>query len=175
MFIECTKKLSEAMKIELLPYNDTEADSFYDWHANLFMLYRRKGVLLMNNKTRYCIVLYGLKMEHFKKFDSIVLDAIRETFLVEGLAEEAVEAYIEDCGQVKYTKTHDRSVLGQMKEFDICISWEIEDHILRNTINLVSLNRWIGRNLMCGTLDYAHPIDLLRTEFEDVFGGLNYL
>lgn len=171
MIIECTKKLSEAMKIKLVPYDETKADPFYDWHANLFMLYRRKGVLLMNNKTRYCIVLYGLKMEHFKKFDTIVLDAIRETFLVEGLAEEAVEAYIEDCGQVQYTKTHDRSVLGQMKEFDISISWKIEDHILRNTINLVSLNRWIGRNLMCGTLDYAHPIDLLRKEFEDVYEG----
>lgn len=43
----------------------------------------------MNNKTRYCIVLYGLKMEHFKKFGAIVLNTIKETFLIEGLAVEA--------------------------------------------------------------------------------------
>nr|WP_029503850.1 hypothetical protein [Lachnoclostridium phytofermentans] len=89
MLIECTKKLSEVMKINLTSYDESKADPFYEWHANVFMLFRRKGVLLMNNKTRYCIVLYGLKMEHFKKFDDIVLDAIEETFLIEGLAKEA--------------------------------------------------------------------------------------
>lgn len=163
------------MKIELLPYDETKADPFYEWHANLFMLYRRKGILLMNNKTRYCIVLYGLKMEHFKKFDTVVLDAIRETFLIEGLAQEAVEAYIEDCGKVQYTKTHDRRVLGQMNDFDISISWEIENHVPSSKLNLASLNHWIGRNLMCGSLNYANPIDLLRREFEDVYWLLNYL
>ena len=175
MLIECTKKLSEVMKINLAPYDESKADPFYEWHANVFMLFRRKGVLLMNNKTRYSIVLYGLKMEHFKKFDDIVLDAIEETFLIEGLAKEAVEAYIEDCGQVQYTKTHDRRVLGQMNDFDISISWQIEEHLPTRNLNLVSLNHWIGCNLMCGSLNYAHPIDLLRKEFEDVYGGLNYL
>lgn len=75
MIIECTKKLADAMKMKLDPYDPTNADSFYEWHANLFMFNRRKGVLIMNNKTRYCIVLYGIKIEHFKKFDAIVLDA----------------------------------------------------------------------------------------------------
>ena len=175
MLIECTKKLSEAMKIKLLPYDETKAAPFYEWHANLFYLFRRKGVLLMNNKTRYCIVLYGLKMEHFTKFDTIVLDAIKWTFLTEGIAREAVDAYIEDCGEVQYTKTHDRRVLGQMKEFDISISWEIEKHLPSSDINLVSLNHWIGHRLMCGSFNYANPIDLLRNEFEEVYGCLNYL
>lgn len=75
MIIECTKKLADAMKIKLDPYDPTNTDSFYEWHANLFMFNRRKGVLIMNNKTRYCIVVYGIKIEHFKKFDAIVLDA----------------------------------------------------------------------------------------------------
>lgn len=175
MLIECTKKLSEAMKINIVPYDESKADPFYEWHANVFILFRRKGVLLMNNKTRYCIVLYGLKMEHFKRFDEIVLDAIKDTFLKDGLAQEAVEAYIEDCGQVQYTKTHDRRVLGQMKDFDISISWKIEEYLPNSTLNLVRLNHWIGRNLMCGSLNYAHPIDLLRKEFVDVYGRLNYL
>lgn len=107
--------------------------------------------------------------------DTIVLDVIRETFLVEGLAKEAVEAYIEDCGQVEYTKTHNRSVLGQMKDFDISISWEIENHLPNSNLNIVSLNHWIGCKLMCGTLNYVNPIDLLRKEFEDVYQCLNYL
>ena len=52
------------------------------------MFERRKGVILMNNKTRYCIMLYGL-------------------------------------------------------------------------------NKWAG-DLMCGTLGYAHPIDLLKKEMSEI-------
>nr|WP_029503851.1 hypothetical protein [Lachnoclostridium phytofermentans] len=62
-----------------------------------------------------------------------------------------------------------------MKDFDINISWQIEEHLPTHNHNLVILNHWIGCNLMCGSLNYAYPIDLLRKEFEDVYGGLNYL
>lgn len=168
MIIECTKKLADAMKISLKSYDDTNADSLYEWHANLFMFDRRKGILLMNNKTRYCIVLYGVKMEHFKRFDKAVFDAIRETFLAEGFNEEIVDKYISKCGNVDYTKTHDRSILGQMKDFDISISWQIEEHLPTENINLIDLNKWVNSNLMCGSLDYAHPIDLLRKELERI-------
>lgn len=47
MLIECTKKLSEVMKINLAPYDESKADSFYEWHANAVILFRRKGVLLV--------------------------------------------------------------------------------------------------------------------------------
>lgn len=168
MIIECTKKLADAMKIKLNLYDATNTDSFYEWHANLFMFDRRKGVLLMNNKTRYCIVLYGVKMEHFKKFDKVVLSGIGETFLAEGFLEDTVDKYITKCGEVGYTKTHDRSVLGQMKDFNISISLQIEEHLVSENINLIELNKWVNNNLMCGSLDYAHPIDLLRKELKNM-------
>lgn len=82
MIIECTKKLADTFKIELEDYESRSKDAFYEWHANLFTFDRRRGILLMNNKTRYCIVLYGVKLAHFKRFDEIVINAIRETFLV---------------------------------------------------------------------------------------------
>lgn len=143
MIIECTKKLADAMKINLKPYDATNVDSFYEWHANLFMFDRRKGVLLMNNKTMYCIVLYGIKMKHFKRFDKVVLDAIRENFLAEEFGEYVVDKYIDNCGNVEYTKTHDRSVLGEMKDFDISISWQLEEYLPSKNINIIELNKWV--------------------------------
>lgn len=53
MIIECTKKLADVMKIKLNAYEEGKSKSFFQWHANLFMFDRRKGVILMNNKTRY--------------------------------------------------------------------------------------------------------------------------
>lgn len=168
MIIECTKKLADAMQIKINLYNAANAGSFYEWHANLFVFDRRKGVILMNNKTRYCIVLYGIKMEHFKRFGKVVLDAIRETFLAEGFPEDTVDKYITKCGDVDYTKTHDRSVLGQMKDFDISISWKIEEYLPSENINLIELNKWVNNTLMCGSLNYVHPIDLMREELEGI-------
>ncbi|MBF8982692.1 hypothetical protein IZY60_03975 [Lutibacter sp. B2] len=167
MLMECTKKLSNSMKIELNDIMFIKRDPFYEWHANLFMFGRRKGVILMNNQIRYCIILYGLKAEHFKKFDSIVLSAIKETFLTEGFLEDKVDKYIANCGDVIYTKTHDRSILGQINDFLIAISWQIEEHIPSDNINLVELNKWAG-HLMCGTLGYAYPIDLLKKEMSNI-------
>lgn len=35
-------------------------------------------------------------------------------------------------------------------------------------IIFIELNKWAGRNLMCGSLDYAHPINLLREELKHI-------
>lgn len=166
MIIECTKKLADAMKGKLSIYEPSVEGSFYEWHANIYMFDRRKVILLMNNKTRYCIILYGAKMEHFKKFDLVILDAIKETFLAEGFSESEVDTYICKCGKVYFTKTHDRSVLGQMTEFYISISWNIEDYIPSENINLIELNKWVGDTLMCGSLEYKNPIEFLRMEMK---------
>lgn len=168
MIIECTKKLADTMKMKVEPYDPTNSSPFYEWHANLFMFDRRKGVILMNNLTRYCIILYGLKMEHFKKFDDVVLSAIRETFLSEGFSSSVVDKYLSNCGTVIYTKTHDRKILGQMNDFHISFSWEIEDYLPSENVCLVELSKWCGHTLMCGSLKYAHPYDLLMKEMNKI-------
>jgi hypothetical protein len=167
MFIQCTKKLSDTMKKKPNEIIPIKRDPFYEWHANLFMFDRRKAVILMNNQTRYCIILYGLKAQHFKKFDTIVISAIKETFLAEGFSKGQVDKYIANCGEVVYTKTDNRSILSQITEFLISITWEIEEYLPSDNINLVELNRWAGE-LMCGSLGYAYPINLLKKEMSEM-------
>jgi len=167
MLIECTKKLADVMKIQLEIAGDTAYEPFFDWHANLFTFDRRKAVILMNNTTRYCIVLYGLKAEHFKKFESIVLASIEETLLAEGFASDMVRKYIENCGSVKYTKTHDRSIISQMNEFFIHITWEIENHLPSESLNLVELNKWVGE-IVSLQLEEVYPIHALKKEMAKI-------
>jgi L-rhamnose mutarotase len=167
MVIECTNKLADAMKIQLETVGNTEYEPFYNWHANLFIFDRRKAVILMNNATRYCIVLYGLKAQHFKKFECITLAAIEETFMAEGLASDKVRRYIENCRSVKYTKTHDRSIISQMNEFLIHITWKIENYLPCDNLNLVELNKWVGE-LISLQLKEVYPIEALRKEMANI-------
>jgi len=161
MFIQCTKKLAIAAKLPIETFHESELADFYDWHANLFTYNRRKGIMLINNATRYSIFLYGLKAAEFKKLDSIILEAIKETFLAEGFSEKQVDLYIEKCDSIKYTKTNSRSLVTQMALIEDYMKCFIEDYLPNETFNIVDLNRLCGRYMLGGSFR-CYPIDLLK-------------
>lgn len=115
LILECTKKLADELRVnpDIVSSN---ADPFYEWHANQFTYRRRKCVILMNNETRYCVILYGLKKEQFLDFERIVIMALKKNFFAEGIDAKFVNKYIENIDKVIYTKTYDRSILGQMND-----------------------------------------------------------
>lgn len=161
MFLECTKKLADTLKIKIPDITVIHRQPLYEWHANLFTFNRRKGVIFMNNQTRYCVVLYGIRKEHFRQFDDTILSAIKETFLAEGFSADVVARYIKNCGEVVLTKTHDRSVLSQMNDMLFLTSNWIEDCLPANDLCLVDLNKKLGE-VPVGSLKYAFPIERLR-------------
>lgn len=121
----------------------------------------------MNNKIRYSIVLFPVKMEHFKKFDEIVLDAIKETFLEEEIPQKKVEDYLKKAGKIIYTNTHSKSILSSLKLAYISATWELEEylHLDSKNINLIKLNKEFNC-LMCGkALDFIVPSEMLKKEF----------
>ena len=87
--------------------------------------------------------------------------------MAEGFPAVRVKHYLENCGDVVYTKTHDRSILTQMNDFLLAISYEIEYHLPSKAVNMVELNKWTGR-LLSGSLGYKSPIDFLRKALEEV-------
>ena len=168
MIIECTKKLADEMKMKLEPYYLDISNPFYEWHANMYVYNRKKLVLIMNNKTRYPIFLYGLKKNDFSNFHQIVLDAIRETFIAAGISEIIVEEYIENCNNCIYTKTHNKSVLGQMNDTYKIVSMSLDKFINDEKMNLLQLNLEASRILTGPTMNYKEPRELLKSSFEDM-------
>lgn len=116
MLIQCTKKLFDELGIK--PENPAEEDQdlLFAWHANVITINRRKAVVLVNDKNRYVVVLYGLKAKDFKKLDEIIVQAIRETFQEEGIKPEIIDQYLNQSGEVTYTKTKDRTSVNRMNK-----------------------------------------------------------
>ncbi|AEE96567.1 plasmid pRiA4b ORF-3 family protein [Mahella australiensis] len=112
MLIQCTKKLLERLKIEPGPQEDEEP--IFSWHANLVTIDRRKAVVLLNDKNNYIIVLYGLRAKDFEKFDDLVPTAIYKTFQKENIRNDVIEKYLSYAGEIKYSKTKNRSILGKL-------------------------------------------------------------
>jgi len=65
-----------------------EENPLFSWHANLVTINRRQAIVLLNDKTRYITVIYGLKAKVFSEINNVIIQAIREVFLHEGIKEE---------------------------------------------------------------------------------------
>lgn len=112
MLIQCTKKLLDELKIK--PDKPTEENLLFSWHANLITINRRKTVVLVNDKNRYIIVLYGLKAKNFKNMDNVITEAIYRTFREECIKEDIIKQYIDFAGEITYAKTKDKSMVAKM-------------------------------------------------------------
>lgn len=127
LILECTKKLADQLKVNLDSELPPDVDPFYAWHANLFMHKRYKCAVLMNNETRYCIVLLGMKKEQLKHFGRTVILAVAENFLAEGFTQDIVERYLINTDDIIYSKTHDRRILGQMNDMIFMSKFHLQD------------------------------------------------
>lgn len=164
MILGTTKKMMNNLKSGYSNFVAIDVKSFWDWHAHVFIYNRRKCIIAINNATRYCIVLYGLKVEHFKNFDQIFLKSIRETFIAEGFNEAKVDKYIKSCVGIVCTKTYNRSIIGSLNEFLNIALYRISECDLTK-MNLVDLNKFIGRLVSC-KMDLVYPKDMLTREVE---------
>ena len=161
MLLSCTKKLADALKIKVFEVVPIRRNPLFEWHANLFVYQRRKGVIVMNNLTRYCVVLYGLKAEHFKKIDELVLSAIEQTFRAEGFSDEVISDYMRTSSQVVYAKSSDRSILGQLVDVQYHLEWRLDERAPIDSIFMVDISKELNR-IPLGTQKYHYAIDLLQ-------------
>lgn len=103
MIINCTKKLQDELGIKLEKLEVT--DRLYSWHAHIIRVNRRKTVVLVNDASRYQVVLHGLKAKDFKNLDQLILDGIATILLSDGVNPQLVDAYLEQCGSFLSAKS----------------------------------------------------------------------
>lgn len=114
MQIGCTKKLLEVLKSESI--TASEVDPLFSWHANVLIYNRKKVIVLINETTRYVVVLFGLKAKEFKNFNEVILQAIRESFQSEGIREEVINNYFIRVDEVTITKSKDRTSVARLNK-----------------------------------------------------------
>lgn len=119
MLIQCTKALLDKMNItgdELKSPDGHEhfPDSLKAWHANIVNVDRKKAIILMNNETRYPVVIYRPKPRDFGKMKEFIRDAIIVALRMEGIREDVINSYMADAGEISFSKTANRSMVAKM-------------------------------------------------------------
>ncbi|MGM0508720.1 MAG: plasmid pRiA4b ORF-3 family protein [Fusobacteriota bacterium] len=169
MNINCTGKLRKELDFEIKSIEEEKTDDFYNWHANLIKLNRRKCVLLMNVKTKYVIFLYGLKKAEFKKLDEIILKSIRKVLEEDRIDKKYIEKYFNKIDEINFTKTYSRSVISHMRDPKMMLEAIIGGYLpIENIVN-IPINLELNRRLMLNT-KYEYGIDYLENELIERFG-----
>ncbi|MCD9025478.1 DUF6933 domain-containing protein [Cohnella silvisoli] len=138
--ISCTKKLFEASGF-VEEQDNEQNDEFYKWHANIFRMANKNNLIVMNNKTRYCFILFGIKKEHYKNFQEIFINSLIENLKAEGISDTLINKYISNVNDIKFIKTYDRSVLGSMTDMVKMTEFLIEDYLPIKAMNIIDLNK----------------------------------
>ena len=168
MLFSCTKKLADALRIKVFEVVPIKREPLFEWHANLFVHNRRKGVIIMNNKTRYSVVLYGLTADHFRQFKTIAVSAIEQTFRAEGFSADVISKYLRTGCEPIFVKSYDRSILGQMNYVMYHVEWRLEEQPPLDDIYMVEISKAVNRVPLTKHLNYGFAIEVLQEELSKI-------
>lgn len=161
MVIHCTKKLLEYGKFPVRPVTELECDSFFRWHAHTFMIHRKKCIILMNDLTRYSMVYYGVTKTTIKNFGKTFRDALYQNWRFEGIADERIDEYITNGGEIKFAPTYNRSILGSINDMIWLTECRIEDYLPTEEMNILELNQLNNRTPLL-MLEKTYAINELK-------------
>lgn len=168
MLIQCTKKFLDELKITPVEQVE-EANPLISWHANVMKIGRRKFLVLVNDKNRYTIVLYGLKAKDKKNMNQLIEKAIREVFQSESIKEEIIKEYLSTLSHLTFAKTKNRKLVARLNKACEMVHFG-EDFLDVDSIVQVEMSKWISSTLVGdGKGAYFYPNeamyqDLLSTE-----------
>lgn len=175
MLIQCTKTLLDKLGIKGSELASSEGheqfpNSFIAWHANFVSINRRKAIILMNNETRYSVVIYRPSNKDFSKIKELIYEVMIEALHMEGVRKEVIEAYMAQAGEISFSKTSSKSMVAKMNNAvrEIELMWEYLDEKTRiqRYISIVT-GRFIQRS---GANEAIYPFEKMLECLGIVYG-----
>ncbi|WP_426452548.1 DUF6933 domain-containing protein [Paenibacillus sp. S-38] len=151
--LKFTQALLKDMKAIPEECDDSGELSLFHWHVNIYHLNRRKHIVFINDLSRLCIIIDGIRSGQVTPLKEKFLSTLRTYMVSEGIGEARIDAYLREGSEIAIAKTNSRSVLGTMKEATFFTEDDFEDNLSR----LQWLNRLIHK-----PLDYREPIEVFK-------------
>ncbi|WP_062110026.1 plasmid pRiA4b ORF-3 family protein [Bacillus niameyensis] len=119
MLIQCTKSFLDKFWLKGNEFAESEGaeeypNSLMAWHGNFVSIGRKKAIVLMNNETRYPVVIYRPSKKDFSQIEDLISEAIATAFRMEGIHEDVIDAYLAKAGEISYSKTGSKSMVAKM-------------------------------------------------------------
>ncbi len=91
-------------------------DRFDTWHVNNFNDSRRTGLIFMNDLTRFCVIIFGLRKSDGENLLEIFKNQLRINLIRIGVDELKTRRYISEIDSYVVDDTNNRSVIGSITD-----------------------------------------------------------
>ena len=112
MHIQLTKKMIDWLEPNLIE-KDTDND-LYAWHAHYQVANRKKFIVLTNDLTRFCLVIYGMTKKDFKEPEFIIFNALLHALMIQGYDLELIDKYMRHLNKITFGKTKNRTLVARL-------------------------------------------------------------
>lgn len=133
MVIHCSKALQTTLKLYKTDMATpeqlaNEEDSYYSWHGHIAKVDGRNTIVLMNDKTMYCLLLRNKLPRKKDKFAELVLKAIPYTWEVGNINGNEIAGYMSNVGNIVFAEKTDRKIIGNINRMilDMGFHWKNE-------------------------------------------------
>ncbi len=92
------------------------SDAFISWHGNIFMIGRKKCLLVTHNESLYSVFLYGVTKKEMKDLAEILKSRLAELLRRDDFTLPQIVKMLDTLETITYMKTSDRSVIGNMND-----------------------------------------------------------
>jgi len=113
MVLQATKKLQDFLGIKVISVPEN-IDSFSCWHANIFLLNRKKCLLITHNESLYTIFIYGVTKKDIPTLFEKIKKRISEQLRRDEFTLPQIANILKTLESIEFAKTSDRSVTGNM-------------------------------------------------------------
>lgn len=131
MVIHCSKALQTALKLNKTDMAtpdqlEKEADTFYSWHGHITKVDGRNTIVLMNDKTMYCLLFRNKLPRNKDKFTELVLEAIPYTLEVGHINAPEIAKYMSGASNIVYSEKADRQITGNINRMILDMGYSPE-------------------------------------------------
>jgi hypothetical protein len=131
MIIYCSKALQTALKLSKLDFAtpeqlEKEDNPFYGWHGHIAKVDGRNTIVLMNDKTMYCMLFRNKLPRNKDKFAELVMEALPYTFEVGNINREEIVNYMSHVDNIIFAEKADRQITGNINRMilDMGYRWD---------------------------------------------------
>lgn len=128
-----------------------EINSLFVWHANHIDLGLYKLFVLMNDLTKFTVLIYGLDVTHLKDIDEYIRRSIAEVMIANKIEKEYVYRYIADIENINIGKSKDRTSIatlnGHMGNVYAYLNTEFEENEMLQLKCSVFVNNYITKDM----------------------------
>ncbi|MCL1914767.1 MAG: hypothetical protein FWG10_13045 [Eubacteriaceae bacterium] len=146
MLVHCTKRACERLKITP-PAITTEYNPLYSWRLNIIEEGRTRLVVFMNNASRYCVVLDGIKAKDWPKLSKVFVERLRDVMLAEQINPDIIDRYLSEAGEIEYLRNNNRQMTSWLNKAceTACFGYQNYDNDI--DISLCVATLWLAQKM----------------------------